>query len=338
MTHKRFLLMVLLIFLCGVTSATQSAAALSTASCDAPLALDSNDPLDAARTIGLCDGVQSAEWTRIDGSDAPINTNYALGHGLLTSFGSQVTVREGMRLLALSTGTARLPDQAGYIAVDPGFSKGYTSSFPPNFPPSVTACSGACPPATTAYDDIALELILQVPTTADSFAFDYKYYTTDFPTFTCGSFNDLFAVLVDPAPVGSVAGNVVLDTQGQPMTVNSAERLQVCSPAQGCYMCGFGSAELTGTGFEGHGATKWLTTTVPATPDTQIRVRFLVYDSGDGSYDATALIDNFRWTTSTPTAIQLHENTTQPIGILYLLLPLALLLTFYTHRLRHNDQ
>lgn len=50
-----------------------------------------------------------------------------------------------------------------------------------------------------------------------------------------------------------------------------------------------------GTGFEGHAATSWLTTTAPVTPGSVIAVRWGTYDSGDGVLDSTAILDNWRW-------------------------------------------
>ena len=72
----------------------------------------------------------------------------------------------------------------------------------------------------------------------------------------------------------------------------SASRVARSGPA-GCT----GSAELTGTGYEGAtgGGTGWLTTTAPVTPGETITLRFIVWDEGDHIYDSATLIDNFRW-------------------------------------------
>jgi hypothetical protein len=61
-----------------------------------------------------------------------------------------------------------------------------------------------------------------------------------------------------------------------------------------------GVAELAGTGFESNAATSWLTTKAPVPPGSIIKLRFGAYDSGDGIFDSTVLIDNFRWLATPP--------------------------------------
>ena len=50
------------------------------------------------------------------------------------------------------------------------------------------------------------------------------------------------------------------------------------------------------------GATGWLTTSGNVKPGEVIDLRFVIWDTGDGYYDSTVLIDNFQWsvTASTP--------------------------------------
>jgi hypothetical protein len=59
--------------------------------------------------------------------------------------------------------------------------------------------------------------------------------------------------------------------------------------------CALGTDQLAGTGFETGAATGWLVTQAPAEPNTQITLRFVVYDSGDGVLDSTTIIDGFHW-------------------------------------------
>lgn len=46
------------------------------------------------------------------------------------------------------------------------------------------------------------------------------------------------------------------------------------------------------------GATGWLTTMVPVTPGDQVAIRWGVHDAGDGQFDSTVLIDDWRWITT----------------------------------------
>jgi hypothetical protein len=281
------------------------------APCDADLALDDADPFNAARAIGLCKqaadandwGVVDARWRRVDGSDPPATTEYALGRGLLEGFGAEIDVLEGQRMLALSSGTAREPGQPGYNSPE-GFDKGYFSTHPPGFPKE----SPACPGVTTgeAHDDIALEVVVRAPVDAQSFAFNFNFYTYEWPDFICSPFNDFFVALLDPPPMDFPDGNISFDQEGNPVSVNNA-LVRVCncifgppcqappSDPQITYECPEKDDELAGTGFVAHAATGWLVTSSPIAAGDEVRIRFGVYDSGDGVLDSTTLIDGFRW-------------------------------------------
>lgn len=291
---------------CGV-SCTGACLGSTCETCDGALALASNDPLDAARAIGLCAGVVSARWALPDGTDAPMNPNFDLGHGLMSGFGTNVTPREGGKLLGLSSGTARQPSDPGYMTPS-GFDKGYTANHPMGFPKE----SPACPGVTTGppHDAIALEVTLTVPDWANGFAFDFDFYTYEWPGYVCSTYNDFFVAILSPVPMGLPDGNISFDAMGNPISVNNAF-VSVCGclggpPCQAggkTFTCPAGNAELLNTGFQemigpfaqDHAATSWLTTSAPATPGSTITLLFGIYDSGDGVLDSTTLVDNFRW-------------------------------------------
>ena len=163
------------------------------ASCDAPLAMDSNEPLDAAHALGLCgDSVVSAKWVRADGTAPPTEPvhakDYDHGHGILPDFGAQVMPREGTRLLALSSGAARRPGDPDFQSPS-GYAKDYFSAPPLGFPHPSPACPGV--ETGPVNDPIALELELKVPDWAYGFAFDFDFYTYEWPAFVCSRYNDL---------------------------------------------------------------------------------------------------------------------------------------------------
>jgi hypothetical protein len=98
---------------------------------------------------------------------------------------------------------------------------------------------------------------------------------------------------------------------GNPVSVNNAF-LQVCgcmgNPPSPCtaggktFPCALGDLDLIGTGFgfdttggADHGSTGWLTTKAPVARNSQIVLRWAVYDSSDGILDTSTLIDNWRW-------------------------------------------
>lgn len=297
----------------NTSNGCESNATCTPGPCDAALAIDSDDPLDAAKAIGICTSVTSASWVLPDGNPPPGDPDFDLGHGILTGFGPNVNVQEGSALLALSSGTARQPNDPGYKSVN-GFSKGYQSGHPQGFPKESPACPGTT--TGTPNDGTGLELELSVPSFATAFAFDFKFYTYGWPSYICSTFNDFFVALLSPIPQGQTDGNVSFDSQGNPMSVNNGF-LQVCGCTGGppcsaggkTFDCPYGNTELMGTGFGAdtagadHGATPWLATEVPAVPNSAVTLRFATYDSGDGVLDSTVLIDNFRWLSTSVSAV-----------------------------------
>lgn len=291
--------------------------------CDDGLDVDESEPRDAARAIGLCKdkdpddgadwGVISATWTMVDGSEPPatIEDEYALGHGILDiSFGrSSLQPLEGKRFLLLSTGSAREPEANDYaIELD----KGYTGTPPPGYPREASQCQGL----TTGqpHDDIALEVTMKAPPMAEGLAFDFIFYTREWPVYICTPFNDFFVALLTPRRDDLPTDNISFDNLGNSISVNAAF-LDVCNcpgagdcivpPASPSYVyeCEEGDLALSDTGFEkdpqfpdwSHGATQWLTTVAPIVADETVTLRFAAWDSSDGIFDSSVLIDNVRW-------------------------------------------
>ncbi len=277
--------------------------------CDGALAMDSNDALDAVRAMELCTmqtgdswGVVSAAYHHVDGTTGTA-TDFDLGHGILDDFGDVVLPEAGQQLFAISSGTARDVNDAGYQ--DPsGFDKGYTTGAAPGFPKE----SPACPGVTTgeAHDSIHLKVRIRTPTNAKSFRYNVNMYTWEYPNYICSTFNDFVTAIMIPAPSaqadttcdGLPCGNISFDTQGNPLSVN-AGFLEICAPGEyggKTFDCSLGEEALAGTGFEGHAATGWLQTKAPVEdPGGEIVLEFGAWDSGDGSLDTTGLFDNFEW-------------------------------------------
>lgn len=277
--------------------------------CDSGLALASALATDAANALDLCKlssgpgdwGLVSASWTQADGAPPPASgtplANYELGHGLVDSFGGTTLPHKGSRMLLLSSGTARRPTDPGFVApASNGFDKGLTGNAPPGFPVETAACPGVV--TGPLHDPAALELVLRAPSNAVGYGFDFRFYTAEWPDFICDTFNDFFLAIQIPAPAGSLFGDVSFDALANPVSVN-AGFLEVCGPpgvhGGKNFTCPQGTSSLVGTGFETHGGTGWLTTTVPVSGGDQITLRLTVYDSGDGLFDSSVLIDNFRW-------------------------------------------
>jgi hypothetical protein len=138
---------------------------------------------------------------------------------------------------------------------------------------------------------VGLEVKLRAPTNATGYAFNFRFYSFEYPEWVCTSFNDQFIALVSPAPAGSINGNICFDSQNNPVSVNVGF-FDVCAG------CPAGTGELQGTGFDtwdDAGATVWLESQAPVTGGEEVTIRFTIWDTGDTAWDSTALIDNFHW-------------------------------------------
>ena len=274
--------------------------------CDQGLTITGTSAFDGAKALGLCKkatdgkmwGVVEATWVRPDGSPQ----TDALGHGILPSFGVNAA-QTGGAVLAISSGTARGPSDPGYKNVS-GYDKSYTSGTPAGYPKEAPACGGGGIGGGIggfggAHDGAALRVKIRVPSNAKSFKYQQNFFTYEFPDFICSRFNDFFVTIMDPKPANLPDGNIAFDQDGNPISVNNS-LLQVCKPQPAGgknFNCPLGDSTLSGTGFEGHAATGWLTTTAPV--DTvrgkEITLTWAIWDQGDGILDSTSLIDDFQW-------------------------------------------
>lgn len=285
-------LLVVAIAACGGDSSAPQF--VSHAPCDNGIALADNDPLQAAKAIGICDGLVSARWVYPDGSPDTGVANFAIGRGILSTFGTNNIPTEGVALLALSTGTARTPANPGYAAE---YDKGYPTAVPAGFPHFTVGCRDA---SQIGRDGIGLEVVLVVPAGVTAFAFDHAFFSRDYPDYVCLQYVDQAGALVTGATGLPALTNVLLDVAGNPMypsqtSLTSCQAQQDTSATED-YPCPFGTSALVGTGFDGHGGTGWLgiSNRAVSAGDT-VRIRFMIWDSDDGISDSSLLIDGFTW-------------------------------------------
>lgn len=299
-------------------------------SCDSSLAIDSSDPEDAARALGLCKfvaaddkawGVVSARFTDSTGT-GKLSDPRAVG--LLPGFGA-AKPGAGGALLALSSGVARAPGQPGYtedcdhldaMCLLGGFLGCSGGGSPPDgYPKETSSCraqTSIFSPDTKVFNQAALELQIRVPTNASSFAFDSIFYTYEYPKYVCSKFNDFFVVLKEPKPAELPDSNIVFDSNNDSIGVNTG-LLAVCDPAvqdpdaEKRFDCAQGTSLLVGTGYgpgettcadAGGAATGWLHTTAPVQGGEIITLRFAIWDTGDAILDSTVLVDKFEWSTN----------------------------------------
>jgi hypothetical protein len=189
-------------------------------------------------------------------------------------------------------------------------------------PPGYPKAAQGCVVSTDVHDVSALHLEIRVPNNAKGLSFDFDFFSGEWPEFVCTQFNDGFvAVLHSTAFNGGTADNISFDAKNNPVSVNNGffDRCSPMNATVGCLgmmkisACAGGDAELRGTGFyspyahcpmqmdSGGGATGWLTTSAPVQPGETITLDLMIWDTGDGIYDSSVLLDNFRWSaTDTP--------------------------------------
>jgi len=199
-----------------------------------------------------------------------------------THFGALVP-HGGNTLLLMSNGAAASPSDPGYA---PNLDFGFTASPPSGYPVESPGCPGTLSGA--PHDLTELDVQLLVPAGANGFAFDFDYHSMDYPQWICTAFGDQFAAIVER---NGSSTSISVDSLGNPVTSNGV-LFAVNANAN--------PAELAGTGFESHGATGWLTAYSPATPGEVVTLKLYIWDSGDGIFDSTVLLDNFRWINEAP--------------------------------------
>ena len=281
-------------------------------SCDTGFMVGDMDPLNAAAALDICGdantnpwGLKGAAWVRANG--APVASGHDLAVGLMPDFGVNMP-RNGDSLVVISSGYARDASETGACSGQSCQTTG--NGVPPvGFPQDVPGCSGL----SEIRDDVALEVELVAPSNATGYSFEFAFMSFEFPEYVCTSYNDQFIALVDPAPQGSINGNISFDAQTNPVSVNVAY-FDNCDPAGiGSYAslcfagncpqppqpyCPLGSGFMTDTGFNewgDAGSTGWLVTTAPVQGGDQFKVRFAIWDTGDQNLDSTVMLDNFRW-------------------------------------------
>jgi uncharacterized protein (TIGR03382 family) len=157
------------------------------------------------------------------------------------------------------------------------------------------------PLGSSAGDETQLELSLMAPKWANSFTFDFYFFSAEYPEFVGSVYNDSFE-----ANVASSAwtGNAAIDSVGNAVNINSV-LFTVTNPS-----------DLTGTGFEANrgGGTGWLSIVVPVTPSENVDFTMRVYDRSDGIYDSGVLLDGFAWSES----VILDPIIVQKIDVIYL--------------------
>ena len=253
--------------------------------------------------------------------------------GVLGGFGQNVAPKKGGTFAAISTGTARAEGDPGYIHPQNGtaaqmgnYDAGTSSPVPPNWlalnggalPQSnnCPACAGAN--CLTAFDPVNLRIKIRVPTNAEGFSYNFKFYTAEYPEYICQTYNDFFVALLTSShpdlPQDAPDTNIAFDSLHNAVSVNNGF-LDVCFPS-GASTCPAGTLELIGNGMGGWagnlkdgGGTQWLVNEAPVVPGESITIEFVTWDGAgalpDHNVDSIVLLDKFKWNL-TPTTVGTH--------------------------------
>ncbi len=192
--------------------------------------------------------------------------------------------------------------------------------------PNAPGC-GSSDPETEKYamDSVMLVLRMRAPTNARAFEFSSFFLSAEYPEYVCSDFNDQLVALVTtpngtPAVPNPVDRNLMTYTQGGrrwPIGINVAhgtDLFAVCRPkaSDSCWeptvdarSCSLGPSLLAGTGLEAPpnectvgGGTRWLTTSGNVAPGQLVELRIAIWDVGDHIFDSIALLDGFKWLTT----------------------------------------
>jgi hypothetical protein len=253
-------------------------------------------------------GVISAQQLLANGnvpSAAQLTNMQNVQSAIMTKYGTGgVLPRKGSTMAGMSSGAMRYEGQTGYVNPNGGSNLASTSSPPAAFLaahggalPSSAGCSGGCPAGSGAYDSVNLRLQIRTPTNANSFSYDFRFFSSEYQTWQCTAYNDFFVTQLLTGAAGIPADkNISFDTKNNPVSVNNGF-FEVC-PVKGCNTCPGGTGELAGTGMEINntgGGTVWLTTKSPIVPGEVMTLDLTVFDVSDNVLDSLVLVDNFQW-------------------------------------------
>ncbi|MDI1437587.1 choice-of-anchor L domain-containing protein [Polyangium sorediatum] len=274
---------------------------------------------DVAKAIELCQfvpetppagqfkkwGVLGAKLVFADGSTPTAAQQLVLSDkssAILTGYGTVVTPRKGLTMAGLSSGVMRDQDDAGYAGTSTSHS--INGSPPATYLlanagklPSSQGCSGSCAAGSGANDSVNVRLDIRVPTNAKSFEYQFRFFSSEYQSWQCSSYNDFFLALLQSGAMGlPLDKNIAKDGGNNPVSVNNGF-FQVCV-AKGCNTCPSGAGELTGTGMQISnvgGGTDWLYNTASVVPGEKITLELMIFDVTDTILDSLILLDNFRW-------------------------------------------
>jgi hypothetical protein len=281
--------------------------------------------VDYANASDLCDNpkcprIQQATWY----GPSPAKARRITAHmGTQGEFNPHL----GTIMSFLSSGTAEdATDSASYTTC-PGTDFGtiFQNPMPLTAMQNTNPCgTGVDEKTVSVHDYTELRMTLHAPINAGSFAFDFAFFSEEYPVYICQGFNDTFLALQfsQQFPAGE---QIAFDGNGHRINVNNSF-FQDCNPctSSACpgwksgvnIACPGGLGPLKGTLYDqalgpsiappsscnqswSSGGTDWLTTTSPVQPGEVFTLSWIVFDENDGILDSSVILDHFRWHSST---------------------------------------
>lgn len=310
-----------------------------TAACSTVAKFATVTPTNVANAMDICQtttanppltskkwGLISATWLLANGSAptaAALLDIQNFQAAILQNYGTGGVVPHKFATMAgISTGRMRDKNDAGYVVPVTGTALATDIAFTPvpgaplgtylnahggNLLPG-TCGATICQTGTGAQDSVNLRLQIRVPTNAQGFSYDFRFFTGEYQTFQCTQFNDYFLALLTSSVAGIPADhNISFDALGKAVSVNNGF-FQICGGnGKNCNTCPGGTGPLVGTGMDDvlGGGTEWLTTDAPVTPGETMTLDLQIFDVSDDIYDSNVLLDNFRWALS-PVVLGTH--------------------------------
>ncbi len=221
------------------------------------------------------------------------------------------SAREGESLLMLSTGKISGVDNLGVVVEPYNSQEGNGENanpdedfFLPNFEPDDDQ-SGTLPlqweiGAGNPNDKIWMSFQTTSPPNTKGFQLAFALQSAEWPVYVNTTFNDLFIVWL---VTDDFTGNIAI-AEKSAMTITSLHHHWTsvgfenpnCAnfPPDGAgYSCN--EPQLSGTGFETHGATRWLRLNYPLDAGETIQLAFWLADMADTVLATQVLLDRFRW-------------------------------------------
>jgi hypothetical protein len=237
----------------------------------------------------------AAELNEITGQQTAVLVNYGTGG---------VVPQLGATMAGISSGRMRDQNDPSYVAPNPGTDLGNISSPPAaylaahgNALPASAGCSGNCPAGSGANDSVNLRLQIRVPTNAQSFSYQFRFFSSEYWTYHCTQWNDFYLALLTSGAMGIPPDkNISFDSLSNPVSVNNGF-FEYCVPTS-CYTCPLGTSALQGTGMQiGNtgGGTVWLQTTAPIVAGETMVLELMIFDVSDNILDSLSLLDAFQW-------------------------------------------